>query len=61
MAEWMLHVDVPWACFGIVADEEGVVISAAPIAGWAVGRRAREVEAYWRGRGARLLWRRLSP
>jgi putative molybdenum carrier protein len=52
-------VDVPWACFGIVA-EDGVVVEVAPIAGWAVGKKLEEVLDYFRRRDAVLflVWRK---
>lgn len=49
----LVRVDLPWAVFGLIL-EDNVVIEAAPIASWATGKSAREVLAYYKGRGARL-------
>ena len=49
----LIRVVLPWACFGIIV-EENIVVDAAPIAAWSIGKPAREVLAYFKGRGARL-------
>lgn len=48
----------PAATFA-VAVKDGRVVDAAPIARWALGKDARQVEAFYRGRGA--IWRDLPP
>lgn len=49
----LIRVVLPWAVFGLIV-EDGIVVEAAPIAAWATGKSAREVLAYYKGRGARL-------
>ena len=52
-------VDVPWACFGIIAEDE-VVVEAAPIANWTYGKNIFEVLDYYRRRGKiELIWVKL--
>lgn len=47
----LVRVELPYACFGLgVAD--GVVVWAAPIARWAVGRDEWRVANYYRSKGA---------
>lgn len=46
-------VSLPWATFGL-GVRGGVVVEAAPIARWCVGKPEQQVAAYWRGRGARF-------
>jgi hypothetical protein len=52
-------IDVPWACFGLVA-QDGVVVEVAPIANWATGKTTKEVLNYFRRKDAKidLVWRR---
>lgn len=50
MKKWV-WVSMPHATFAL-AVERGVVVQAAPIARWAVGKREHEVAAYLRKRGA---------
>lgn len=56
----MIRVVMPHAVFGLVVRTDGtgspVVVDAAPMARWSVGRDAREVWRYWRRRGAVLEW-----
>jgi hypothetical protein len=44
-------VSLPWATFGL-AVRDGVVVDAAPIARWTIGKPELDVAAYWRRRGA---------
>ncbi len=46
------RVTLPWACFGIIS-KEGIVVSAAPVAKWAIGKPVGKVIAYYLNRGAR--------
>lgn len=46
-----VHVALPWAAFG-VAHRGGVVVDAAPIAAWMVGKPVRRVQAWLERRGA---------
>lgn len=48
----LIYVDLPYACFGLEAHE-GVVVDAAPIARWAVGRPLEEVRRYFEKKGLR--------
>lgn len=45
------YVSLPHATFGLV-ERDGVIVRAAPIARWCVGRPAADALAYWRRRGA---------
>lgn len=51
MAPRWIWVSLPYATFGLAA-ENGVVVEAAPIARWAAGRGEREVAAYYKRRRA---------
>ena len=46
----LYQVTVPYACFDLLA-RSGVIVRAAPIAGWATGKRLVDVTAYYRRRG----------
>lgn len=48
---YWVRVSLPWATFGLRC-RAGIVVSAAPIARWAVGRRERVVADYYREQGA---------
>jgi len=52
-------IDVPWACFGLVA-QDGKVVEVAPIAHWAEGKATEEVLSYFRRKGGKveLVWRK---
>lgn len=52
----LVRVDAGFACFGFVTDAAGVVVRAAPIARWMVGKDADAMIAYWRNRGADVQW-----
>lgn len=49
-ARW-IWVSLPHATFAI-GTHDGLVVSAAPIARWAIGKDEREVANYFRRRGA---------
>jgi hypothetical protein len=51
----LIRVELPWACFGLIA-RAGVVVETAPISKWAVGKQARETIAYWQNRGAKVTY-----
>jgi hypothetical protein len=57
---WLVQVELPWACFGFEVTSDGWIIEAAPIAAWTVGRRGRQVVAYYRSRGGRVSWELVS-
>jgi hypothetical protein len=48
-----IWVSLNYATFGLRV-EEGVVVDAAPIARWAIGKTERQVADYYRRRGARF-------
>lgn len=50
MTRWV-WVSLPYATFGI-AVRDGVVVDAAPIARWAIGKSERRVADYYRRKGA---------
>lgn len=43
----LYYIDTHYACFGII-EERGVVINAAPIAGWAIAHSIDEVLHYYK-------------
>lgn len=47
----IIQVLLPHATFGLIVSG-GMIVEAAPIARWAVGRGEREVAGYYRRRGA---------
>lgn len=49
----LIRVELSYAVFGVLA-RDGIVIDAAPIAGWAIDRPEREVADYYRRKGARF-------
>lgn len=49
MADTLYQIKVSYACFGIVA-KNGVVVEAAPIAKWTVGKDIQYVLNYYRTR-----------
>lgn len=55
---WLVRVELPWACFGFEVTDDGWVIQAAPVAAWTVGRRGRQVVAYY-CRGDRVSWQQI--
>lgn len=52
-------MSLPWATF-VIVSEQGVVIEAAPIARWCIGKRMTDVVSYFANRGATLVELRLS-
>lgn len=50
MSRWV-WVSLPHATFAIVVAD-GLVVDAAPIARWTIGRDERDVAEYFRRRGA---------
>jgi hypothetical protein len=56
---WLVRVELPWACFGFEVTDDGWVIQAAPIASWTIGRRGRQVVAYYRQRGGLVSWQQV--
>jgi len=53
MKRW-IWISLPYATFGIAVCG-GVVVEAAPIARWALGRDERGVAGYFRRRGAKIV------
>jgi hypothetical protein len=49
---YLVHVELSEACFGFEVNDQGVIVNAAPIARWTLGRRGRQVVAYYRRREA---------
>ncbi len=47
-------VSLPRATFALIV-RDGLVVDAAPIARWSIGRREREVADYYRRRGAEFV------
>jgi len=50
----LLRVELPWAVFGLITDESGAVIRAAPIARYTVGWDVEQVVSYFVGRGGKV-------
>jgi hypothetical protein len=59
-AKRWIWVSLPYATFGI-AVSAGVVVEAAPIARWTLGRDEREVAGYFRRRGAEMWPEEMWP
>lgn len=59
MSRELWSIDVPWACFGLVA-QDGVVVEVAPIARWAEGKSLSYVLDYFCRKGGKteLVWRK---
>ncbi|MFI7470549.1 hypothetical protein [Nonomuraea sp. NPDC049646] len=53
-----IWVSLPQATFAVIT-RDGLVVDAAPIAQWLVGKREREVAAYLRRKGA--VFKPLGP
>jgi len=51
----LFHVVLTYAAFGMV-EKNGIVVDAAPIARWTLGRRISFVRDYWRERGELITW-----
>ncbi len=47
-------MSLPRATFALIV-RDGLVVDAAPIARWSIGRREREVADYYRRRGAEFV------
>jgi len=47
MTEHLYSVGVPYACFGIITDETGLITETAPIAKWAIGKYISYVKHYF--------------
>ena len=50
-----LQITYRKACFGI-REEDGVIVEAAPIARWTLGKTKREVVKYFRRKGGRVRY-----
>jgi len=51
----LVHVLLPYACFGVIVMK-GVVIWAAPVGAWMVGKRVEQVERWVEGRRGSVLF-----
>ena len=49
----LYRISLPYATFGLVA-ENNIVVKAAPIAKWAIGKTIDNVLFYYEGRGAKV-------
>ena len=50
----LLQVDTGYACFGVVV-RNGIVVEAAPIAKWAVGKSLADVVEHFKRKRAKVL------
>lgn len=48
---YLFRVELPRACYGLVTDCVGVVLEAAPIARWMLGKHYRECERWIKRKG----------
>jgi hypothetical protein len=54
MSEALIQVDTGYACFCLVV-RDGVVVEAAPIAKWVMGKSVEYVVSYFRRKGASVV------
>lgn len=40
------QIDIGYACAGIIADSDRIVVSAAPIFKWMIGKSVSEIERW---------------
>ena len=53
-ARMALHrVVLPYACYGVIV-EDGIIVDAAPIARWAVGRTLESFELWVKRNGGKI-------
>lgn len=50
----MLHVDLPYACYGLVFNDNNICIRAPPIARWMIGKQFTEIEQWLNQKHAKL-------
>lgn len=55
---YLVRVETPTACFGFVV-ENGVVVRAAPMTRWGMGKRGKLVAGWWMKQGATVVWLKL--
>ena len=51
----LFWTDVGYACFGIEADDRGVITDVPPIAWWMKGKRLREVKPWLKSKNAKII------
>jgi hypothetical protein len=51
---WLVRVELPGACLGFEAIDDGRIIETALFGAWTVGKNDRQVVAYYR---QRVAWR----
>lgn len=44
MSETLYHITLPYMCAGVVANQSGMIIKAAPILRWTIGKHISEVK-----------------
>lgn len=49
-------MNLPDACFGLVVDDNGKIVHAAPIAAWAVGKHWLPVRGYFHAKKGLRQW-----
>ena len=54
MTERWIWVSLSYATFGL-AVRDGIVVDAAPIARWAIGKPEQKVADFYRSKGARFV------
>jgi hypothetical protein len=50
----LYQIDLPYACFGIETDEQGIVINCAPIAHWTRGKKIDKIIEYYKKKGGNV-------
>lgn len=58
VSQMLIRITLSYAVFGLIV-EDAVVVEAAPIARWAVGKPIRDVLTYYRRKGA--TFQRCTP
>jgi hypothetical protein len=56
---YLVRVELPRTRFAFEVDDQGVIVVAAPVARWTIGRRGREVVAHYQRRGSRVSWQQI--
>jgi hypothetical protein len=50
----LIHVSLDYATFGLLIDDDGLIVDAPPIAAWTLGRDQNFVARYYAKRGAQF-------
>lgn len=50
----LYRIDLPYACFGVVVDDNAQVVDAAPIGRWMVGKSLEYIRLWVKRKGGTL-------